>query len=180
MEGLRVIGDPKVLVKKYSQEGSDEILLVDAVASYYDRNSLFSLIEIFSEKIFIPLTLSGGIRNFKDIEKALKSGADKVSINTAATKNPIFIDEASKTFGSSTIVVAIEAIKQPDNSYLAYTDNEDRPASTYGGFSAPDLGCLDCEGNIYDHDSRPNAIVSCWGAIGDLSWIDQIETEDFG
>ena len=57
--------------------------------------------------------------------------------------------------------------------HLAYTDNEDRPASTYGGFSAPDLGCLDCEGNIYDHDSRPNAIVSCWGAIGDLSWIDE-------
>lgn len=56
--------------------------------------------------------------------------------------------------------------------HLAYTDNNDRPNSTYGGFSIPDLGCLDCEGNTYTHNSRPNAIVSCWGAIGDLGWID--------
>ena len=122
LEGLRVIGDPKVLVRKYSQEGSDEILLVDAVASYYDRNSLFSLIEIFSEKIFIPLTLSGGIRNFKDIEKALKSGADKVSINTQFIKNRKFIKKACEMFGSSTISTIVEA-KKLDGKWFAYYDN---------------------------------------------------------
>jgi len=122
LEGLRIIGNPKELVKKYSEQGCDEILIVDAVASYYDRNSLFNLIENFTEKIFIPLTLSGGIRKLKDIEKALKSGADKVSINTQFIKSPKFIKKACETFGSSTISTLIEAKKLQDKWY-AYYDN---------------------------------------------------------
>ena len=122
-EGLRVMGKPEDFAKHYYEEGADELIFQDIVASLYQRNNLTSILKKTAEKIFIPVTVGGGLRSIEDINIVLRSGADKVSINTAATKNPIFIDEASKTFGSSTIVVAIEAIKQPDNSYLAYTDN---------------------------------------------------------
>jgi len=89
----------------------------------YERNSLSDIISKTAKEIFIPLTVGGGIRNIRDIKNVLRAGADKVAINTAAIKNPKFIKDASLTFGSSTIVVAIEAIKQSDGQYLAYTDN---------------------------------------------------------
>ncbi len=76
-----------------------------------------------AENIFIPITVGGGIRSLSDISKILRSGADKVSINTAAIANPNFINQASESFGSLTIVVAVETIKQPDGKYLAFTDN---------------------------------------------------------
>ena len=95
----------------------------DTVASLYQRNSIIDLISKAAKNIFIPLTVGGGIRSIEDIKCILNAGADKVSINTAATENPKLISEASKVFGSSTIVIAIEAIKQKDGTYLAYTDN---------------------------------------------------------
>lgn len=122
LEGLRRIGDPKEILSKYYKQGCDEILLVDAVASYYDRNSLFELIEKFSKNIFVPVTIGGGIRKEKDIEKALKSGADKVSINSQFIKDKKFIKKASLNFGSSTIASTIEA-KFYNNSWYAYYEN---------------------------------------------------------
>ncbi len=94
-------------------------MYVDVVASLYDRNSLQDIISRTAREIFIPLTVGGGLRTIDDIKTVLKAGADKVSLNTAVIKNPEIIREASKVFGSSTIVVTIEAIKQPDGSYLA-------------------------------------------------------------
>lgn len=123
LEGLRVLGKPEDFAKYYYENGADELLYMDVVASLYQRNSLHDIIAKTAEEIFIPLTVCGGIRTIDDIRKVLRSGADKVSLNTAAINNPSIIKKASEIFGSSTIAVSIEAIKQPDGKYLAYTDN---------------------------------------------------------
>jgi imidazole glycerol-phosphate synthase subunit HisF len=123
LEGLRVLGKPEVFAKHYYESGADELFFQDTVASLYDRNSLHDIISKTAREIFIPLTVGGGLRTIDDIRNVLRAGADKVAINTAAIKNPQFVKEAALHFGSSTIVVAIEAIKQADGKYLAYTDN---------------------------------------------------------
>ena len=110
-EGLRKIGDPLKLAKKYYEEKIDEIMFIDAVASLYGRNNLFNIIDQSTKEIFCPITLGGGIRSLEDIDKALKSGADKVAINSHAIENPQFIKQAVENFGSSTILVNIEAKK---------------------------------------------------------------------
>ena len=123
LEGLRVLGKPEVFAKHYYETGADELFYQDVVASLYERNSLHEIISKTANEIFIPLTVGGGLRTIEDINNVLRAGADKVAINTAAIKNPNLIREASRTFGSSTIVVAIEAIKQNNGQYFAYTDN---------------------------------------------------------
>ncbi len=123
LEGLRVLGKPEYFAKHYYENGADELIYMDVVASLYNRNSLHDIIARTAREIFIPLTVGGGIRTLDDIKEVLRAGADKVSLNTAAINNPEIIREASRRFGSSTIVVSIEAIKQPDGRYLAYTDN---------------------------------------------------------
>lgn len=123
LEGLRVLGKPESFAKYYYEQGADELFYQDVVASLYGRNSLQNIISRTAKEIFIPLTVGGGIRNTEDISNILQAGADKVSINTSAISNPEFISLASDMFGSSTIVISIEAIKQPDGSYIAFTDN---------------------------------------------------------
>lgn len=123
LEGLRVLGKPEVFAEYYYQNGADELMFMDVVASLYNRNSLHDIITRTAKKIFIPLTVGGGLRTIEDIKNALRAGADKVSLNTAAINNPQIIREASLKFGSSTIVISIEAIKQNNGKYLAYTDN---------------------------------------------------------
>ena len=122
LEGLRVVGKPQDLAMKYYDNGADELLYMDAVASLYERNSLHDIILRISEKVFIPITVGGGIRNIDDIKKVLHSGADKVAINTAAIKNPDFISEAANTYGSQCIVISIEAKKISDEHWEAYVD----------------------------------------------------------
>lgn len=123
LEGLRVLGKPEDFARFYYENGADELIYIDVVASLYNRNSLHDIITKTAREIFIPLTVGGGLRTIEDIRSVLRAGADKVSLNTAAIKNPDFIHTASRIFGSSTIVVTIEAIKQPDGKYLAYIDN---------------------------------------------------------
>lgn len=123
LEGLRVLGRPEDAARYYYETGADELIYVDVVASLYNRNSLHDIITRTAKEIFIPLMVGGGLRTVQDIRDVLRAGADKVSLNTAAIKNPQFIKEAARVFGSSTIVIAIEAIKQPDGKYLAYIDN---------------------------------------------------------
>jgi cyclase len=120
LEGLRKIGNPSDLLEKYYKQGADEICLIDCVASLYRRNNIFSIIENATKNVFVPLTVGGGIRSLKDIEQALNSGADKVAINSYATENPKFILDASKKFGSSTIVSYIEAKKKYDSTWEVY------------------------------------------------------------
>lgn len=123
LEGLRVLGRPEDFAKYYYENGADELIFQDLVASLYERNSLHEIISRTAKNIFIPLTVGGGLRTIEDIKNVLRAGADKVAINTAAVKNPEFIKEASLKFGSSTIVVAIEAIKQSNGNYFAFIDN---------------------------------------------------------
>lgn len=122
LEGLRVLGKPERFAQYYYENGADELFYMDAVASLYERNSLVEIIRRTATDVAIPLTVGGGIRTVEDIREVLRAGADKVAINTAAIRRPEFIHEASRRFGSSTIVVSIEAIKQKDNTYEAYTD----------------------------------------------------------
>jgi imidazole glycerol-phosphate synthase subunit HisF len=123
LEGLRVLGKPEQFARYYYERGADELIYIDVVASLYNRNSLHEIIGRTASEIYIPLTVGGGLRTLEDIRDVLRAGADKVSLNTAAIKNPQLIKEASRRFGSSTILISIEAIKQSDGRYLAYTDN---------------------------------------------------------
>lgn len=123
LEGLRALGQPSDFAKFYYEQGADEILFMDVVASLYERNSLHEIISETAKSVFIPITVGGGIRSIQDIKNILRCGADKVAINTAAIKNPQFIYDASREFGSSTIVVAIEAIKDANGKYFAFIDN---------------------------------------------------------
>lgn len=121
-EGLRVLGKPEDFARYYYENGADELIYMDAVASLYGRNSLLDIVERTSREIFIPLTVGGGLRSIDDIRQTLRAGADKVSLNTAAIARPELVREASRAFGSSTIVVSIEAIRGADGRYEAYVN----------------------------------------------------------
>ena len=108
---------------QYYDEGIDEIIYMDVVASLYERNTLNHFIKKSANNIFVPITVGGGIRSLDDIRAVLNSGADKVAINTQALKNSNFIREASETIGSQSIVVSIEAKKHSKNEWEAYYDN---------------------------------------------------------
>ena len=120
LEGLRKVGDPSEIIKKYYKNDIDELLIIDSVASLYGRNNLFSLIKNITKEIFVPITLGGGIRTLKDIESSLNSGADKVAINSKALENPDFLTEAVNNFGESTIIVNIEAKKISSENWEPY------------------------------------------------------------
>lgn len=123
LEGLRVLGKPEQFARHYYEHGADELVYMDVVASLYGRNSLVDIIERTSREIFIPLTVGGGLRTIEDIRMVLRAGADKVALNTAAINRPEFVSEAANYFGSSTILISIEAIRHPDGTYEAYTDS---------------------------------------------------------
>lgn len=123
LEGLRKIGDPIELAKKYYEQGIDEVVFMDAVASLYGRNNLFHIIEAACKEVFIPITIGGGIRKVKDIELALKAGADKIALNTQAVKNPDIIREASRIYGAQCIIGSIEAKKKGPSKWEVYVNN---------------------------------------------------------
>ena len=123
LEGLRVLGKPWSFAKYYYENGADELFFQDVVASLYGRNGLNEIVTQTAKEIFIPLTVGGGLRTIEDIIDVFRHGADKVSLNSAAIKTPNLIEEAVRIFGSSNIVVTIEAIKQKNGKYLAYIDN---------------------------------------------------------
>ena len=127
LEGLRKVGDPNEMAIKYYRQGVDEIIFMDAVAAYYDRNSLSDLIVKATGNVFVPITVGGGMRTLTDISKALNSGADKVAINTQAVRRPEFITEAASVFGSQCIVVSIEAKRIADAKWEVYVDNGREP-----------------------------------------------------
>lgn len=123
LEGLRVLGSPEKFAKFYYDNGADEIIFQDVVASLYERNSLHKIISNTVKDIFIPITVGGGLRNFEDIQSALRAGADKVTLNTAAVRKPKIINELSQKFGSSTIALALEVIKKSNGKYYVFIDN---------------------------------------------------------
>ena len=122
LEGLRKMGDPNEFARDYYTQGIDELFYLDIVASLYERNSLFDIIARTTNDVFVPVTVGGGLRSIEDVEAALRAGADKVSINTAAIKEPKIISDVAKRFGSQCMVLSIEA-KRNKNNWEAYYDN---------------------------------------------------------
>ena len=111
---LRDAGNPVEIAKIYDQQGADEIAFLDITASYEKRDILLDIVRRTAEEIFIPLTVGGGVRRMEDIRTLLKAGADKVSVNTAAVRDPHFVERASKRFGCQCIVIAIDAKRRGD------------------------------------------------------------------
>jgi cyclase len=127
LEGLRVIGQPASMARRYYEQGVDEILYMDAVASLYGRNSILPVIEQAARDIFVPLTVGGGIRSIEDMVAALRSGADKVAINTAAIARPELIAEAAAVLGSQCVVVAIDAKRRGPGTWEVLTNSGREP-----------------------------------------------------
>ena len=124
LEGLRKIGDPQEFARRYYEQGADELIYMDIVASLYGRNSLKDIISRTARDVFIPLTVGGGVRSVDDVRELLRAGADKVAVNTAAIRRPELITEISRTFGSQCMVLSIEAKRRPGGGgWEAFTDN---------------------------------------------------------
>ena len=123
LEGLRVMGDPQEFALRYYQDGADELIYMDIVASLYGRNNLSDIISRAADQVFIPITVGGGIRSVDDARHMLRSGADKVAINTAAIARPELITEVARRFGSQAMVLSIEAKQVAPGKWEAYTDN---------------------------------------------------------
>ena len=118
-ENLKYAGDPVELAKKYSLEGADELVFLDITATNEKRKTIVELVEKVAKNVFIPFTVGGGINSAEDIRAILNAGADKISLNSAAVKNPELISECVNYFGSQCIVVAIDA-KKIDNEYFVH------------------------------------------------------------
>ncbi len=123
LEGLRVIGQPNEYAKRYYEQGADELIYIDCVASLYGRNSLGDIVQSAAQDVFIPMTVGGGIRSIDDAMHILRCGADKVAINTAAVANPSLITDIARRFGSQCMVLSIEAKRIGPDRWEAYTDN---------------------------------------------------------
>ena len=122
LEGLRVIGDPQEYAQRYYEQGADELLYIDIVASLYGRSKLTEIVRRAAHDVFVPMTVGGGIRDVNDVRDLLRAGADKVAINTAAVRRPALVTEVSRRFGSQCVVLSIEAKRQPSGRWEAFTD----------------------------------------------------------
>ena len=131
---IRDAGDPVQIAKAYEEQGADELVFLDITASSDERGIMRDVVEETATTCFMPLTVGGGIRNVSNIRDMLLSGADKVSLNTAAILKPSIIDEASKTFGNQCIVVAIDAKKN--------TESEGWSVYTHGGRKKTELNAV--------------------------------------
>jgi cyclase len=124
---LRDAGDPVEIAARYDEQGADEVTFLDITASSDDRDILLHVIESVASRVFIPLTVGGGVRQVQDVRRLLNAGADKVSINTAAVQNPDLVREASGIVGCQCIVVAIDAKKKPSGGWEVYTHGGRKP-----------------------------------------------------
>lgn len=115
--GIKEVGDPVECAAEYDRQGADEIVFLDITASNEGRGTMLNVVRRTAQKVFVPLTVGGGIRTIEDFRDTLRAGADKVSVNSAAVKNPQLIKEAADIFGCQCVVVAIDAKKCEDGHY---------------------------------------------------------------
>lgn len=123
LEGLRIMGDPQEYARRYYEQGADELIYLDIVASLYGRSKLVDIVRRAAHDVFVPLTVGGGVRSVDDVSELLRAGADKVAINTAAVKRPVLISEVSRRFGSQCMVLSIEAKRQAPGRWEIYMDS---------------------------------------------------------
>jgi cyclase len=114
--GLKEVGDPVELARRYYQQGADELVFLDITATHEHRDTMVHIVEQTAEKIFMPFTVGGGIRTTEDIRRILRAGADKVSLNSAAVRNPDLISESAEIFGDQCIVLAVDGRMREDGS----------------------------------------------------------------
>lgn len=167
---LRDAGDPVEIAKDYSQEGADEITFLDITASFEERKTMIDVVERTAGEVFVPLTVGGGVRTLDDIRQLLLAGADKVSINTAAVKDPDFVKRASDRFGSQCTVVAIDAKMVSPSKWEVFTHGGRNPtgidavewAQKMEGFGAGEilLTSMDKDGTKAGYDLGLTKAVS--------------------
>ncbi len=192
---LQDAGDPVESASLYSKEGADELVYLDITASVEKRQAMLDIVKKTAEQVFIPLTVGGGIRNIEDIRILLKSGADKISLNTAAVENPDLIKEGAQQFGNQCIVVAIDAKRKDDNSWEVYTYGGRKPTGIDAiewakkveklGAGEILLTSMDCDGTKDGYDltltrtisEAVNIPVIASGGAGNLEHLFQAFTE---
>ncbi len=199
LEGLRVMGDPNKFALDYYNQNADEILYIDPVATLYGRSKLTEIVKKTCENVFIPITVGGGIKNIKDVEDLLKSGADKVAINSEIVKNPNLISEVANEFGSQCMVGSIEAKRVGNENWEIYTDSgreRTQKDAIQWAKRIEDMGCgeilvtsIDKEGTCtgFENDLA-NAIVNVttvpvivsggFGKLEHLSILSDVDTLD--
>ncbi len=171
---LRDAGDPAECAGAYSDEGADELVFLDITATIESRETMKTVVERVAERVMIPLTVGGGIRSVEDVESILHSGADKISVNTAAVHRPELLSEGAERFGSQCIVVAIDAARRSEGDWRVYVDAgrtpTDRDAVSWAkeaegrGAGEVLLTSMDCDGTKNGYDCELTAAVS--GAVG--------------
>jgi cyclase len=193
---LRDAGDPVACAKAYDTQGADELVFLDITASSDGRGIMHDVVARTAEQCFMPLTVGGGLRSVDDIEKMLKAGADKVSLNTSAIKTPQLIADASRRFGAQCIVVAIDARREPDGkSWRVFTHGGRNPTELNAvdwARRAVELGAgeilltsMDCDGMKTGYDCALTRAVSdavtvpviASGGAGELSHFADAITE---
>lgn len=168
---LRDAGDPVEVSAIYDSEGADEITFLDITASYEERGTMIEVVKRTAERVFMPLTVGGGIRTIEDIRALLSAGADKVSINTAAVENPEFVKIAADRFGSQCIVVAIDAKRRKDNNgWEVFTYGGRKPTGIDAckwAKQVEELGAgeilltsMDCDGTKMGYDNKLIRLIS--------------------
>ena len=150
---IRDAGDPVEIAKRYDKEGADEITMLDITASHETRDTTYKTVESIASQVFMPLTVGGGVRTLEDIKKLLRSGADKVSINTSAVENPDFVKEAADKFGSQCIVVAVDAKS-------SNMDEESWEVVTYGGRNRTGIDVLEWTQQITEYGAGEILLTS--------------------
>ena len=150
---IRDAGDPIEIAKRYDDEGADEITMLDITASHETRDTTYKTVENIASQVFIPLTVGGGVRKIEDIKKLLRSGADKVSINTSAVENPDFVKEAADKFGSQCIVVAVDAKLKEDSS-------SSWEVVTYGGRNRTGIDVQEWTSQVADYGAGEILLTS--------------------
>ena len=150
---IKDAGDPVEIAKRYDDQGADELTMLDITASSETRDTTYKTVESIAGQVFIPLTVGGGVRTTKDIKRLLRSGADKVSINTAAVNNPDFIKEAADKFGSQCIVVAVDA-KATDDTFSSWE------VVTYGGRERTGIDVVEWVNTVKEHGAGEILLTS--------------------
>ena len=150
---IKDAGDPVEIAKRYDHQGADELTMLDITASSETRDTTYKTVESIASQVFIPLTVGGGVRTTKDIKRLLRSGADKVSINTAAVTNPDFVKEAADKFGSQCIVVAVDA-KVTDDTFSSWE------VVTYGGRERTGIDVVEWVNTVKEHGAGEILLTS--------------------
>jgi len=191
---LRDAGDPVELAERYDAEGADEVVFLDITASSDERETLVDVVERTAERVFIPLTVGGGIRSVEDMRRMLRAGADKVSVNSAAIADPELISAGAKEFGSQCIVLAIDA-RRSESSWEVFSHGGRKPTGldaiewavegTRRGAGEILLTSMDMDGQLTGYDLELTAAVSsavsvpviASGGAGELEHLFQAVTQ---